>query len=127
LWSATVIPLQQLRITRFAKGMVAVHRQIQGRLDGRAGALRPRPPRTGEAALDEDPASVLKLLEAVGAGDPAEIYRCAVEKDVSELIARSRRLPGDLDLAPDVADAILAEALAAAEARVGQKDRRKPS
>jgi hypothetical protein len=94
--------------------MVAVRWAIQRRFAGRAGALRPAPAQNCGPEPDEDPARVLALLEAVGGGDPAEIFRRAVEKDVSELIARSRRLQAGLGLDPEVADRILAEALAAA-------------
>ena len=60
----------------------------------------------------DDPASVLALLEAIGSGDSAEIFRRAVEKDMRELFARSRRLRIELALEPEVADPILADALA---------------
>ena len=86
--------------------------------------------KNSEPESDEDPASVLGLLEAIGEGDPAEIFRRAVEKDVSELIARSRRLRADLDLTPEVADRVLAEALADAARRgypAGPGSGRKPS
>jgi hypothetical protein len=66
----------------------------------------------------DDPGGVLALLEAVGGGDSAEIFRRAVEKDMRELIDRSRRLRADLALTPEVANPILVEALASVRAQV---------
>jgi hypothetical protein len=63
------------------------------------------------ASTPVDQASVVALLEAINVGDPAAIFRRAVEKDMRELIARSRRLEGQLTLAPEVAGPILAAAV----------------
>ena len=72
------------------------------------GLVGPQPPYD---PADEDPRSVLALLEAIGGGDSAEIFRRAVEKDMREVIVRSRRLRADLALTPEVARPIMAEAL----------------
>ena len=77
------------------------------------------PPRD---AAREDPDDVLALLEAIGGGESSEIFQRAIEKDLRELIVRFRRLRAELALTPDVADPIVAQALARAGARVDESD-----
>ncbi len=59
---------------------------------------------------------MLALLEAVGGGDPVEIFRRAVEKELRGALERSRRLRDELALAADVAGPIIAETLASLSA-----------
>src|SRR5271166_6065435 len=98
-------------------GALRLRELTERRLGGGRRMPWPAPSRRAGPALagghgSDDPESVLALLEAIGGGDSAEIFRRAVEKDMRELIDRSRRLRADLDLTPEVADPIMVEALA---------------
>ena len=57
----------------------------------------------------------MALLEAIAGEDRAEVFRRAVEKDLSDVAARAQRLAAELALAPDVVGPILADALDSVE------------
>lgn len=84
--------------------------------DARANWLRPIGRR--DPGPSDDPENVLALLEAIGSGNSAEVFRRALEKDLVALIARSLRLRANLALTPEVANPIMAEALASARAEL---------
>jgi len=84
---------------------------MSGRVAREGRPFRPTSPHPPAPPSGEDPARLVALLEAVNAGDSAELFRRTVEKDLSELIARSRRLRADLALTPEVANSVLTEAL----------------
>ena len=91
---------------------------IRGRRGVDARAAWPRPLSRRAPAPDGESGHVLALLEAIGGGDSAEVFRRALEKDFVALIARSARLRAVLALTPEVANPIMAEALTNARAEL---------
>jgi hypothetical protein len=63
------------------------------------------------AALADDQAQIVRLLEALNKGDPAEIFRRSLEHDALDWVQRGLEYGADLGLDPGIAAPILFETL----------------
>jgi hypothetical protein len=61
--------------------------------------------------LADDQAQIVRLLEAINEGDPAEILRRSLEHDALDWIHRGLSYGADLGLGPEIATPILFETL----------------
>jgi hypothetical protein len=65
-----------------------------------------------EAALADDEAEIVRLLEALNGTNPAEISRRrSIDNDAASWVARALRWGADLGLSPEVSTLILSETL----------------
>jgi hypothetical protein len=80
-----------------------------------AGSTRQKRPKLAtvrqEAALADDEAEIVRLLEALNGTNPAEIFRRSVDNDAASWVARALRWGADLGLSPEVSTLILSETL----------------
>jgi hypothetical protein len=77
------------------------------------------------AALADDQAQIVRLLEALNKGDPAEIFRRSLEHDALDWVQRGLEYGADLGLDPGVAAPILVETLNEIRAVVAARIERK--
>jgi hypothetical protein len=61
--------------------------------------------------LADDQAQIVRLLEALNEGEPAEILRRSLEHDALDWIQRGLSYGADLGLGPEIATPILFETL----------------
>jgi len=71
--------------------------------------------------LVDDQAQVVRLLEALNEGDPAEILRRSLEHDALDWIQRGLSCGADLGLGPEIATPILFETLNEIRALVAER------
>jgi hypothetical protein len=64
-----------------------------------------------EALLADDQAEIVRLLEALNEGDPAEILRRSLEHDALDWVRRGLEYGAELGLDPGIAAPILFETL----------------
>ena len=74
-----------------------------------------------ESVLVDDQAQVVRLLEALNEGDPAEILRRSLEHDALDWVQRGLRYGADLGLGPEIATPILFETLNEIRALVAER------
>jgi hypothetical protein len=61
--------------------------------------------------LADDQAEIVRLLEAINGGGPAEFFRLSVQNDATEWVARKLRFGADIGLDPEVSTAIICDTL----------------
>ena len=64
-----------------------------------------------DAALADDQGQIVRLLEALNEGDPAEILRRSLENDALDWVQRGLEYGAELGLDPGIAAPILFETL----------------
>jgi hypothetical protein len=71
--------------------------------------------------LADDQAQIVRLLEALNEGDPAEILRRSLEHDALDWVQRGLEYGADLGLGPGIAAPILFETLNEIRAVVAER------
>ncbi len=71
--------------------------------------------------MADDQAQIVRLLEALNEGDPAEILRRSLEHDALDWVQRGLSYGADLGLGPEIATPILFETLNEIRALVAER------
>lgn len=71
--------------------------------------------------MSDDQAQIVRLLEALNEGDPAEILRRSLEHDALDWVQRGLEYGADLGLGPGIAAPILFETLNEIRAIVAER------
>ncbi len=71
--------------------------------------------------MADDQAQIVRLLEALNEGDPAEILRRSLEHDALDWVQRGLEYGADLGLGPEIAAPILFETLNEIRAVVAER------